>query len=125
MCRNLKLSVVCPLLMNNIKQMKSTEAHNGSKWHYLRSENQNLLKAEVSRLHCHLSAADSRSSCTETRQKALWHITNSIYYMQSLLFFGGGGGGFLGVGILCLFGVLGGGGDGPGGGVGVGLFFCH
>jgi len=45
--------------------------------------------------------------------------------MQSLLFFGGGGGGFLGVGILCLFGVLGGGGDGPGGGVGVGLFFCH
>ena len=46
-----------------------------------------------------------------------------------IYFFGGGGGGFLGVGILCLLGVLGGGGVGLGGvgldgGAGVGLSFA-
>jgi len=32
---NVQLSGVCPKLVNSTKVVKSAEAHNGSKWHYV------------------------------------------------------------------------------------------
>ena len=40
----------------------------------LRSESQNLLRAKGCRKHCHIPAADSRSSCSEISQKAHRHM---------------------------------------------------
>ncbi|WP_370087804.1 hypothetical protein [Ekhidna sp.] len=54
---NDQLSGVCPAACKSTKVVKSAEAHNGSKWH-LRSESQNLLRAEDGRKHYRISAAD-------------------------------------------------------------------
>ena len=70
---NAQLSGVCPQLVNSTKVVKSTEAHNGSKWHCV-PQVKNSFAQRIVESTALSQRQISRSSCTETSQKALRHM---------------------------------------------------